>query len=145
MKIGELARRVGVATSKIRFLEARGVLRAGRTANGYREYGEEAVTLLQIILQGQAVGFTLDEIHKAMGEHQADDLSCADMLDQLRLKLGELDRHIAQSIAVRDRLDRMVCALAARGAGDDHTPIDLRMPLLLPDVMEGDASPAATA
>jgi DNA-binding transcriptional MerR regulator len=134
MKIGELARRVGVATSKIRFLEARGVLRSQRLANGYREYGEEAVALLQIILQGQAVGFTLDEIHKAMGEAQGHDLSCADMLDQLRLKLAELDRHIAQSIAVRDRLDLMITALAARGAGDDHAPMDLRMPLDLPGV-----------
>lgn len=134
MKIGELARRVGVATSKIRFLEARGVLRSHRMANGYREYGEEAVALLQIILQGQAVGFTLDEIHKAMGEHQAHDLSCADMLDQLRLKLAELDRHIAQSIAVRDRLDLMITALAARGADDNHAPIDLRQPLDLPAI-----------
>ncbi len=134
MKVGELARRVGVAPSKVRFLEARGVLRGDRLANGYRDYGEEAVTALQIILQAQSVGFTLEEIERAMGENGSQSLSCADMVEQLKAKLGELDRHIAQSIAVRERLEQMISLLTERGADNARAPVDLRIhgPLDLP-------------
>ncbi|QUD87341.1 MerR family transcriptional regulator [Phenylobacterium montanum] len=134
MKIGDLARRVGVAPSKIRFLEARGVLQSDRLANGYREYGEDAVTALQIILQAQSVGFTLEEIQRTLGETRSSQLSCADMVGQLRLKLAELDRHIAQSIAVRDRLGQMIVLLEERGAHNEHVPVDFRIhgPLELP-------------
>jgi len=39
MRIGELAKRPGVSTSKLRFYEARGVpLPAVRSENGYRYY-----------------------------------------------------------------------------------------------------------
>jgi MerR family transcriptional regulator, copper efflux regulator len=127
MKIGELAKRVGVAPSKIRFLEERGVLRSDRLANGYRDYGEDAVTALQIILQAQSVGFTLDEIERVMGENRSQQLSCADMVGRLEAKLGELDRHIAQSRTVRDRLAQMIEALTQRGAGNRHLPEDLRI------------------
>jgi MerR family transcriptional regulator, copper efflux regulator len=134
MKIGELARRVGVAPSKIRFLEARGVLRADRLANGYRDYGEDALTALQIILQAQSVGFTLEEIERALVENRSEQLSCADMVDRLRAKLIELDRHIAQSTAVRDRLVQMIAVLTQRGADNRHVPEDLRIhgPVELP-------------
>jgi len=134
MKIGELARRVGVAPSKIRYLEGRGVLPSERLANGYRDYGEAAVTALQIILQAQSVGFTLEEIERAMGENRSQQLSCADMVSRLKGKLGELDRHIAQSVAVRDRLAQMIDVLTVRGAHNQHVPADLRIhgPIELP-------------
>ena len=134
MKIGELAKRAGVAPAKIRFLEERGELHSDRLANGYRDYGEEAVTALQIILQAQSVGFTLEEIERAMGENRSQQLSCADMVGRLKAKLGELDRHIAQSIAVRDRLAQMIAVLTERGAHNSPVPEDLRIygPVELP-------------
>jgi MerR family transcriptional regulator, copper efflux regulator len=124
MKIGELARRAGVAPSKIRFLEARGVLCSERQANGYRDYDEEAVTSLQIILQAQSVGFTLEEIERTIRSQQ---LSCSDMLDRLKEKLVELDRHIAQSTAMRDRLAHRIAALLQRRAENQHLPDDVRV------------------
>jgi DNA-binding transcriptional MerR regulator len=131
MKIGELAQRVGVAPSKIRFLEARGVLCAERLANGYRDYGEEAVTSLQIILQAQSVGFTLEEIERTIRSQQ---LSCADMVGRLEEKLVELDRHIAQSTAMRDRLAQMIAVLVQRRAENRQGPDDIRRhgPIELP-------------
>ncbi len=44
MKIGELAERTGLATSRIRFYERIGLLKAARRqANGYRSYPDDAV------------------------------------------------------------------------------------------------------
>ena len=49
MKIGELARRTGLAASRIRFYEEAGLLVVPRQANGYRDYPEQAVLLLELI------------------------------------------------------------------------------------------------
>ena len=67
MKIGELAKRTGMAASAIRFYESRGLLKvASRQANGYRDYPPEAVAVLTIISDAQQAGFSLDEIKQIL-------------------------------------------------------------------------------
>lgn len=69
MKIGELAKRSGLAASTIRFYEAKGLLKAvDRQSNGYRDYPLEAVAVLSIISDAQQAGFTLDEIRQVLPE-----------------------------------------------------------------------------
>lgn len=46
MKIGELAKLTGLATSRIRFYEASGLIRSQRKANGYRDYAADTVWIL---------------------------------------------------------------------------------------------------
>lgn len=67
MNIGELARRTGLTSSRIRFYESAGLLTAvDRRPNGYRVYPREAVTVLELITTAQKAGFTLDEIRKLL-------------------------------------------------------------------------------
>ena len=67
MKMGELAKQCGVAASAIRFYESKGLLKSiPRKSNGYREYPEEAVILLTIIVTAQQAGFSLDEIKQIL-------------------------------------------------------------------------------
>ncbi|MGY1718312.1 MerR family transcriptional regulator [Blastococcus sp. SYSU DS0552] len=47
MRIGELARRTGVAPRLLRYYEQQGLLAAERSDNGYRSYGEEAVARVE--------------------------------------------------------------------------------------------------
>ncbi|EFO35423.1 transcriptional regulator, MerR family, partial [Vibrio parahaemolyticus Peru-466] len=63
MKIGELAQKTGLAPSRIRFYERIGLLKTvTRKANGYREYPQEALMILDMITTGQQAGFSLDEL-----------------------------------------------------------------------------------
>jgi DNA-binding transcriptional MerR regulator len=65
MRFGELARRSGLSTSRIRFYEAEGLLNVvSRKANGYREYPADALMILGIIIGAQRTGFSLDEIRQ---------------------------------------------------------------------------------
>lgn len=63
MKIGELAARTGLTPSRIRYYEEIGLLRAvDRLPNGYRIYGLDAVTTLNVVVMAQQIGFTLEEM-----------------------------------------------------------------------------------
>lgn len=50
MKIGEVARRVGVSVSALRLYEQRGLIKAGRSEGGTRHYGEEDIERFRAIV-----------------------------------------------------------------------------------------------
>lgn len=60
--IGELARRSGVATSALRFYEAKGLIHADRTESGHRRYLRSALRRIAFIVFAQRVGLSLDEV-----------------------------------------------------------------------------------
>jgi DNA-binding transcriptional MerR regulator len=126
VQIGELARRFGLAPSKIRFLEGEGLVRpVRRTSGGYREYDETSAEALNMILQAQALGFTLEEIKGALAETRAHGLRRDYLVRQIELKLEQLDRHVAQVNELRGRLICAADELKARmknGATCDTRP-----------------------
>lgn len=91
MKIGELAKRTGLAASTIRFYEAKGLLKAvSRQSNGYRDYPLEAVSVLSIISDAQQAGFSLEEIIQVLPE----DISAwkhAELMAALRKKIDDIE------------------------------------------------------
>lgn len=92
MKIGELAKRTGLTTSRIRFYEKSGLLSAvERQENGYREYGPEALWMLEIIATAQSAGFTLDEIRNLLPDAQATWQHNA-LLESLQRKVAEIEK-----------------------------------------------------
>lgn len=126
MKIGELAR-ASIAASRIRFYEASGLLEpARRQANGYREYGPEALTRLAIIDRAQRAGFALDEIRALLppdlGAWPHDEL-----LHALRHKVDEialLEQRLAQN---RRSLETLIDEIANKPAGEDCAGAAQRM------------------
>jgi DNA-binding transcriptional MerR regulator len=100
MKIGELSRQTGLAASAIRFYESKGLLKAvGRLANGYREYPPDAATILNIIINAQQTGFTLDEI-KGILPANTTNWKHDELIATLRKKLDDIEsmeRRLAES------------------------------------------------
>ncbi|WP_241290335.1 MerR family transcriptional regulator [Burkholderia stabilis] len=127
MKIGELARASGIAASRIRFYEASGLLEpARRQANGYREYGPEALTRLAIIDRAQRAGFALDEIRAVLppdlGAWPRDELLVA-----LRHKVDEialLEQRLTQN---RQQLEALIDEIEHKPAGEDCAGAAQRM------------------
>ncbi len=63
LKIGELAKKSGLATSTIRYYEKCGLLPlAVRESNGYRYYTEDAIVQLEFIKKAQQLDFSLHDI-----------------------------------------------------------------------------------
>ena len=66
MPIGAMAERAGVAASTLRFYEARGLIRGGRSAGNQRRYPKETLRRVAFVRIAQNVGLRLDEIHAAL-------------------------------------------------------------------------------
>jgi MerR family transcriptional regulator, redox-sensitive transcriptional activator SoxR len=62
LSIGELAQRTGLSVSAIRFYEARGLVRATRSAGNQRQFARADIRRLSFALIAQQLGFTLAEI-----------------------------------------------------------------------------------
>jgi MerR family transcriptional regulator, copper efflux regulator len=100
MRIGVLATKSGVAASRIRFYEARGLLpRPRRGGNGYRDYDERALEVLGFIDRARSLGFSLAEV-KAHLTSPHDGRRKARLLARIEAKLAELD---VQALEIRTR------------------------------------------
>jgi MerR family redox-sensitive transcriptional activator SoxR len=109
--IGELAARVGVATSALRYYESLGLIQSLRTSGGQRRYREETVQNLRTIALAQAAGFTLSEIRTL--NHPPDpgqplfghwrNLAEGKLkeLDEVIRRTEEMKRHIQQALDCR--------------------------------------------
>ena len=104
MQIGVVAKLFGVTASKVRFLEAQGLLHPDRTPGGYRHYNKTAVERLSFILQAQSFGFTIEELRRIFAEGGSEPLRCEFVVEHMTKKLEELRRNIDRACAMRDRL-----------------------------------------
>lgn len=62
MKIKQVEELVGISSKNIRFYEERGLLAPSRADNGYREYHNEDIVLLEKIKFFRKLGISVDEI-----------------------------------------------------------------------------------
>ena len=107
MLIGELAERAGTSTRTLRYYEEHGLVRADRTANGYRRYDESELRVVEEIRALLGVGFGLDDIRPFVACLRAGNSAghvCPDSVAVLRRKLAEVEEYLDQLSAVRDRL-----------------------------------------
>lgn len=91
INIGELAKRSGLATSRIRFYEARGLIKeVKRQANGYRSYSVQALRTLEIIQCAQQAGFSLDELALLLPGSEPGSGKHAELVTSLELKVQQI-------------------------------------------------------
>nr|WP_315258269.1 MerR family transcriptional regulator [uncultured Duganella sp.] len=106
MQIGEIAAATGISRDTLRFYEKRGLLRARRSANGYRDYPPEAVDWLRYIRLAQTLGFTLGEIEADLPLLAEPDVAAPQLRAALRRKLADIDQRIDGLQMLRGELAR---------------------------------------
>jgi MerR family copper efflux transcriptional regulator len=106
---GELARICGVSPDTIRHYERVGVLPAAvRGANGYRLFPASSVARVQLIRRALAIGFSLAELERILKERDGGAPPCRSVRTLAGEKLETLDRRIAEMMALRDDLTRLI-------------------------------------
>ena len=116
MRIGELARRVGVSTDTVRFYERSGWLpRASRQANTYRDYDDADIEHLRLLVDLRRLEVPLDEAARiACWCHSG---HCADMTAEMPRLISERRTAIAERIAGLVALDRRLAGLEHHVSG----------------------------
>ncbi|MGW5642603.1 MerR family transcriptional regulator [Saccharopolyspora sp. NPDC003752] len=126
MRIGELSRRTGVNTHQLRYYEAQGLLEADRSANGYREYDEDAVLRVKQIRHLLGAGLSSEDIAYllpcAIGE-APELVGCPELLAAMRTRLQRLNDQLEKLARSRDALIDYIDA-AERVAGENYPPFD---------------------
>lgn len=116
MRIGELARRVGVAPRLLRYYEAQGLLRPRRSASGYREYTDDDVDVVHHVRTLLAAGLstaTIAELLPCMGADGPRLIaSCPELLDDLQRERDRLTSMIDELTGARDGLDAVIATAA---------------------------------
>jgi len=110
MRIGELARRVGVATDTVRFYERSGWLPpASRMDNDYREYGEPDVEHLRLLIDLRRLDVPLGDAGRIAGWCHSG--HCADATAELPNIIEARRADIADRIAGLHALDARLAGL----------------------------------
>lgn len=98
--IGEVARRVGLSTSALRYYETLGLLPIPERIGGRRRYDQDALDRLAMIDVAQRAGFTLREVRILLDGLQANTAPTQEWRDLAQHKLAEVDQLVARAQAM---------------------------------------------
>jgi MerR family redox-sensitive transcriptional activator SoxR len=101
LTIGQLAQRVGLATSAIRFYERTGVLPEPERVSGRRRYGPDAVRRLEVLRVATRAGFSLDEARVLLQSADAGRPASEAVRDLAARKLPDIDALVARAQRMR--------------------------------------------
>ena len=104
MHISELARRGGASAHALRHYEKLGLIRAARSAGGYREFADNVVREVIFIVMGRRIGFSLKEIGEWLPAYRSGRLTAEQMIDALQERIDQIDAQIAQQRVQRGQL-----------------------------------------
>jgi len=101
LTITEVSRRSGVASSALRFYEARGLIRSERAGSGHRRYPRAVLRRLAFVVFAQRIGLSLEEIAGELAALPAN--SVPERADWARIS-GRWTRRVDERIAELQRL-----------------------------------------
>jgi MerR family redox-sensitive transcriptional activator SoxR len=99
--IGEVARRVGLSTSALRYYESLGLLPTPERSGGRRRYDQDALDRLAMIDVAQRAGFTLREVRLLLDGLEADAPPTQEWRDLAQHKLAEIEQLLVRTEAMR--------------------------------------------
>ena len=109
MKIGQLAKTVGIDIQTLRYYESQGLLNEpNRLENGYRDYPNESIERLQFIKKAKLVGFTLKEIKDLLAiQVTKDEHTCQEVKSFTQIKLDEINQKINELNEIKSALQKI--------------------------------------
>ena len=117
MRIGEAAKRSGMAARTIRFYEEAGLIEpAARRESGYREFGDDDVRRLRFIHRARSLGFGIDEVGRLLSLWSDRERASADVKRLALEHAARVEAKMAELGSMRDA----ILHLAERCHGDDR-------------------------
>lgn len=109
LSIGQLGQATGTKVTTIRFYEEQGLLRVPRrSASGRRQYGDLDRQRLAFIRRSRSLGFPVDAVRELLALSHDEETSCTAVDSIARAHLADIDQKIADLVAMRTELDRVI-------------------------------------
>lgn len=125
MLIGELAKKSGFSRDTIRYYEKLGLINPDeleRDNNNYKHYSQNALEQLTQISHLKSLGFTLKEITGLLHSFEMKDKPCADLPQQLAMKISAFEDKITLLESYKSKL------LVIQKACDGECSSDIDLP-----------------
>jgi Cu(I)-responsive transcriptional regulator len=117
MTIGQASEASGVSAKMIRYYESVGLLQpAGRSAAGYRLYGEDDLHTLRFVRRSRELGFSLEQIADLLALWRDRSRASAEVKGLAQRHIDRLKARIAEMQSMVDTLEH----LAAHCHGDQR-------------------------
>lgn len=108
MRIGELAKKVGVDTPTIRFYESVGVLpEPERNSVGYRTYSSADLDRLRFVVSARSLGLGLDDIRETLALRSSGDTPCTHVKQLIDREAKAVKTKIRELKALSHELDAL--------------------------------------
>ena len=104
LRIGQVAKRAGIAASAIRYYEAEGLIPPAGRINGRRVYDDDMIDRLTFIEIAKRAGFTIAEIRKLQSGFARSTPPGVRWRALAERKLEELDRRIEEAETMKRML-----------------------------------------
>ena len=136
LRIGELAKLIGVSVETLRFYEKQGLLNSpARSASGYRLYDSQTTKRVAFILRAKAVGFSLKDITGLLAlEVNREQETCESVKSFAESKLDEIDNKLAELTKMCAALSQITEACCGGEKSASHCTI-------LTALADGEAKP----
>jgi Cu(I)-responsive transcriptional regulator len=134
MNIGDASERSGLPAKTIRYYEDIGLLKPDRSENGYRDYSTADVHRLKFLQRSRSLGFSVEECRQLLSLYGDSHRESADVKAMAEVKLGEIERKIAELVDLRETLRHLV----------DHCHGDARPECPILDGLSGEDPRPAT-
>jgi len=120
LTIGQLARRVGLRPSTLRYYEQEGLLIPDQRSDaGYRLYRAGAEQRLRLIQRAQRIGFELSDIRALLAGWERGDLSDQAILETAEGRYLALEKRLTELLTLKHELELFLEDLHSREATDD--------------------------
>ena len=115
MRIGQLAKTVGVDTPTIRFYESVGLLpEPARRQSGYRDYDQSDVERLRFVRLARSLELPLDDIREVLALRDRGEVPCRYVREVITREAEAIEERIGKLVTLRVELLRLL-QLATEG------------------------------
>ncbi len=109
MRIGDLARRLGLNPKTLRYWEEVGLIPPPeRDRSGYRNYTEDHLKICEFIIKAKSVGFKLEDIKEILRISMSGETPCGCVEEKIRKKIEEIDKLIEELRSQKKLLEELI-------------------------------------
>jgi len=116
MKISEAARKIKIPIKKIRYYSDIGLVRPSRVNSGYRDFTENDLIKLQLIVKSRSFGFSIKECSTLIKLFENKSRYSKDVKKIAALKITEIEKKIKSLNILKKNLQK----ISNQCKGDDN-------------------------